>query len=75
MTMTTISKRTENDSLLRTTQDVANRLQVHVQTVKNWRVDGTGPKFVRLGNGKLIRYRDDDIEEWINQQVQQVSQS
>jgi len=43
-----------------TTNEVAERFNVTVQTVKLWRRIGRGPKFLKLG--KSIRYRESDIK-------------
>ena len=43
------------------TRQVAKRYGVRAQTVRRWRVEGQGPKFVRIG-GRLIRYRIEDLE-------------
>jgi predicted DNA-binding transcriptional regulator AlpA len=36
---------------------------VKVQTLAVWRMQGRGPKFIRLG--RLIRYRRRDLEAWL----------
>jgi predicted DNA-binding transcriptional regulator AlpA len=38
-------------------------LRLSVRTLERHRVDGTGPRFCRLG--RLIRYRQSDLREWI----------
>lgn len=42
---------------------VAQKLSVSVTTLRTWREAGTGPKFIRLG--KVIRYRQEDLADWI----------
>lgn len=56
-------------STLLSTMDAAKLLKCHPTTVKRWRRDKTGPRYVRLG--RLIRYRPEDIDTWIddNQEV------
>ena len=50
------------EKLLRT-GDVANRLGVPAKTLEMWRYRGTGPPFVKLG--RLVRYVESDLEEWV----------
>ena len=47
---------------------VARKLRISVDTLKDWRIRGTGPKFIRLGY-KLVRYRPADVERWLRQQT------
>jgi predicted DNA-binding transcriptional regulator AlpA len=42
----------------------AKLLSLSVRTLERHRVAGTGPRFARLG--RLIRYRQNDLEEWID---------
>ena len=42
---------------------VAKRLLVKPKALQAWRVRGGGPAFVRVG--RLVRYRPDDVEAWI----------
>ena len=54
------------DSLLTdllTTDEAATLLELTAGTLKNYRVDNTGPAYVKIG-GK-IRYRRGDLEAWI----------
>lgn len=43
--------------------ETAKLLGIHVQTLRRWRRDGTGPRFFRLG-GKLYGYRVGDVQAW-----------
>ncbi len=43
--------------------EAAQRLKLSTRTLRNWRVTGQGPKFVKVG--RLIRYKIVEIEEWI----------
>lgn len=38
-------------------------------TARNWRVEGRGPTWVKLGQNGAIRYRASDIEAWIAEGV------
>jgi excisionase family DNA binding protein len=46
---------------------VASRLGISVRTLERKRVDGTGPKFVRVG--RAVRYRESDLVEWLAEQT------
>lgn len=51
------------DSLL--TQKLAARiLGISVRTLERHRLAGTGPRYARLG--RLIRYRENDLKEWVD---------
>ena len=50
------------DSPWLTVDQVAERLQVPVQTVRYWRHLGTGPRAKRIG--RFIRYSVEDLREW-----------
>ena len=43
--------------------EVASIIGVRVKTLRNWRVQGVGPRFVRTGR-KLVRYRLSDVLAW-----------
>lgn len=49
------------------TEEVAERLNVHPSTVRRWRLDGVGPRFLRIG--KLYRYPSADLEAWIAESI------
>jgi predicted site-specific integrase-resolvase len=48
---------------LRTSKETAARLRISDGTLANWRVQGKGPAFVRIG-GKIC-YRDEDTDAFI----------
>ena len=43
--------------------EAAHYLDLHPGTLSNWRLQGIGPAYVRIG--KNIRYRVADLDEWI----------
>lgn len=43
--------------------ELAALLDVKAQTLQSWRVQKTGPDFVKLG--KAVFYRKTDVEDWI----------
>jgi hypothetical protein len=55
---------------LLTPDETARRLKVAKQTLARWRVEGKGPKFVRLnGQGGRIAYRPSDVATWVARYV------
>lgn len=57
--------RTTRIAPLWTAQDVADYLQVPVQTLYSWRMQGRGPRARRIG--KYLRYRAEDVTAWLDQ--------
>ncbi len=58
-------------TVLLTTKEVAVFLGVSLSTLARYRVNGTGPKFVKFGDEKqcTIRYREKDVETYINESL------
>lgn len=50
-----------------TASDLSEYLGVPTGTLANWRYQGRGPAFVRLG--RHVRYRAQDVLDWISEQV------
>ncbi len=46
-----------------TTEEVAAMLRVNDSTVRRWRLDDVGPRFVKVGS--VYRYPDSVLQEWI----------
>lgn len=46
-----------------TPDELAARLSGDARTLANWRVNGFGPRYMRVGE-RHIRYRLIDIEDW-----------
>jgi len=40
---------------------------VSERTLQRWRLEGVGPKFLKLG--RLVRYRKSDLESWSDAQL------
>jgi predicted DNA-binding transcriptional regulator AlpA len=55
----------END--LHTAREVAALLRIKDQTLRRWRSEGRGPRFLRLGDPRRgrVRYARHDVAEWI----------
>jgi excisionase family DNA binding protein len=51
-----------------TTAEVAERMRVNTSTVRRWRLDDVGPRFIRIGN--IYRYPLDELEEWARERVE-----
>lgn len=47
--------------------EVAGALKMSRQTLANWRSEGRGPRFIKVG-GRSVRYRRGDVEAWIEEQ-------
>jgi hypothetical protein len=54
------------DRLL-TPEELAVALKIKVNTLAKWRVQGSGPRFRRIG--RLIRYGAKDSREWLDGQT------
>lgn len=46
-----------------TTEETARRLRVDPSTVRRWRLDGVGPRHLKVGS--VYRYPENDLEAWI----------
>ncbi|WP_072387151.1 helix-turn-helix domain-containing protein [Hyphomicrobium sp. CS1BSMeth3] len=57
-------------SNLLTTPEAAEYLRVSDRTLEAKRVDGTGPRYFKVGPGKASKvvYRIADLEEWLQKQ-------
>jgi len=49
---------------LLTTPQLADRWGTSERHVERMRVAGTGPKFMRLGKDKAVRYPPEEVEAW-----------
>ncbi len=52
---------------LLTTNEVAARLRVDPSTIRRWRLDDMGPRYLKVSN--IYRYPVDDLEAWIAESV------
>jgi predicted DNA-binding transcriptional regulator AlpA len=46
--------------------EAAIYLRLKIYTLRKWRREGTGPKYIRCG-ARLIRYMQADIDAWLEQ--------
>lgn len=51
------------------TVEVAERLRISPRTLERMRVEGTGPRYIKVGPGKRARvlYRENDVIAWVSQ--------
>jgi len=49
-----------------TTKELSARWKINENTLRHWRIDGIGPRFVKMGEGarSSIRYKLKDIAEY-----------
>lgn len=55
----------EQRGRLMSPEQVADALNMPVESLRSWRRRGLGPRWARIG--KHIRYRAGDVEDWINE--------
>jgi len=46
-----------------TDRQAAERLGLAAQTLRNYRFQGRGPKYLKLG--RAVRYRPSDLDDWL----------
>lgn len=46
-----------------TEKEVAKELQVSLASLRRWRIENRGPRFIKVGS--LVRYPQRDLEEWL----------
>ncbi len=56
---------------LLTISEAAAYLKIPVETLRKWRAQGRGPKAIKLG--RHLRYRQDDVDQWIDAQEENYS--
>jgi excisionase family DNA binding protein len=52
-------------------KDVAEYLDIPLQTLYQWRSRGYGPPGIRLG--RHVKYRPDDVRAWVASMVREVA--
>jgi excisionase family DNA binding protein len=52
-----------NMNTLLTEEDVATQLHVSVASIRRWRLERRGPRFMKVGS--LVRYKLEDLEAWL----------
>lgn len=51
---------------LLTQQEVEIILNVSKSTMERWRKQGCGPNFIRIGQGRAVRYKTEDLDVYLN---------
>lgn len=48
-------------------QEAADILRISIRTLERMRVEGSGPRYLKAGNGTRARvlYRQADVEQWL----------
>jgi predicted DNA-binding transcriptional regulator AlpA len=49
-------------------RQLADFCNVSMRTVASWRANGRGPKALRLGGSRVVRYDPADVSEWLAKQ-------
>jgi excisionase family DNA binding protein len=47
-----------------TEKEVAKQINVSLASLRRWRLEQRGPRFIKVG--ALVRYRPEDLEEWMD---------
>ncbi len=53
-----------NHDELMTSPDAARFLKLEPQTLRSWRVQGRGPRYIRIA-GTRVAYRRSELEQWL----------
>jgi len=56
-----------HDFGLLTEEELSIMLDNRIDTIRSWRAEKFGPKWVKLG--RSVYYRDQDVNEWITENV------
>lgn len=48
---------------LLTEDDVAKQLNLSLASLRRWRLEKRGPRFIKVGS--LVRYRPEDVDAWL----------
>ena len=54
--------------VLLTETEAAKLIGFSIRTVQKWRMQGRGPKFVKVSS-RAIRYRREDVDAWIESRL------
>lgn len=49
-----------------TAAEFAARARVTIRAVQRWEAKGVGPKPIRPSGARIVRYRRDEVEDWLN---------
>jgi len=54
---------------LMTQEELAEYLGMSTAWCERSRWDGTGPRYLKLGGKRLVRYRAEDVKEWLDESM------
>ena len=55
-----------------TTEQAAVYLGVSARTLEDWRLRGIGPPYYKKQDGKLVLYRRDELDRWVEQAYEHI---
>jgi len=55
---------------LLTAKETAARLRISISTLRNWRLQGTGPRAIKLGPS-TYRYSEEELREYVESKIGQ----
>lgn len=61
--------KTRSREILLTEEETASLLNLSKRTLQAWRGRGCGPRFIKVG--RSIRYRSENVQEFVNENVHQ----
>ena len=63
------------DGRLLTSKEVARLIGIKENTLRLWRSQGRGPRYLKAGDTPQseVRYRASDVEAWVQEKVNRVS--
>jgi excisionase family DNA binding protein len=67
MTSMAAPDRSQKPRALLSPSEVSRYLGVPLGTLANWRYQGRGPAFLRVG--RHVRYRSEDVATWVDEQL------
>jgi excisionase family DNA binding protein len=50
-----------------TLEDVSKYLDIPMKTLRKWRLDGSGPRAIKVG--RHLRFRRSDVDEWLEERA------
>lgn len=56
-----------NDEKFLNEKELANILNIKPETLRNWRWDGKGPIYIKIGSN--VRYRMSDVQDFLNGRI------
>ena len=54
------------DEVYLTELEVSQKTKISLATLRRWRLENRGPRYRKFGS--LVRYNEDDLDDWMNAQ-------